>query len=139
MDLCLCLLTGNGRRYYFLKLPIQKVLLYINVTSLLERSQLGLSSHWTNPCEKLDPKAVEFGSCDLGSTHSSVTLPLIVDSPLCCRGFRPPSHISQNPLPSSSIYILLMGSTHGAKFASVENFIPSLPCVLVTAVKATSG
>lgn len=102
--------------------PFRKPLrTYINVTALLEQSQSGeVASLGTNPCEKLDPKATGFGSCGPGNTHSSCSYPYIL---LCVAGaFRPPSHISHNPLLTSSICVLLIGSIHGEKFISGNFF-----------------
>lgn len=120
-------------------LPFQKAFTYINVTALLEQRQSGaVASLRTNPCEKLDPKAVGFGSCDPGSAHSSLSHPYIL---LCVAGaFRPSSHISQNPLLTSSVFVLLIGSIHEKKFISGKKFFYPIPTlVLGTVVKTTSG
>lgn len=118
-------------------LPFQKAFMYINITALLEQSQSRtVASLGTNPCEKLDPKAVGFGSCDLGNTHSSLSHPYIL---FCVAGvFRPLSHISQNPPLTSSICVLIIGSIHGEKFISGKIFDPIPTMVLGIVVKATS-
>lgn len=120
-------------------LLIQKAFLDINVTALLEPSQSGaVASLGTDPCEKLDPKAVDFDSCDLGSVHSSAAL---LYSLLCCGGGAlglQVKYISQNPLLASSIDVLLIGCIHGRKVPVREKFHPILTLVWVTAVKTTS-
>lgn len=118
-------------------LPFQKVFMYINVTALLERSQCGaVASLGTNPCEKLDPKAVGFGSCDPGNTHSSLSHLYIF---LRVAGaFRPPSHISHNP-PANQFHLRLADRKHSWGKVRIREFCfyPILTLVLGTAVKAT--